>query len=579
MNDISTIRHSLAHIMAYAVKQLYPDVKFAIGPSIDTGFYYDFDLGHSLTTDDLKVIEAKMNEILKESFDFEHYFLNKTEAMQQFKDQPYKLELIAGIEDKEVSIYKCGDFIDLCAGPHVANSRELRSSAFKLTSVAGAYWRGDSTKPMLQRIYAAAFADKAQLKQYLYQIEEAKKRDHRKLGPELDLFFLHDTAPGMPYWMPKGLKLFNTLLDFWREEHEQRGYNEISCPQLNSRELWEISGHWAHYKDDMFCFEGNENKPFALKPMNCPNAVMVYKHKVRSYRELPLRLSDCDKLHRYEASGTLHGLLRVQSFTQDDSHNFIRQSQISDEINAILDIADRFYHIFGLTYKAVLSTRPEDFMGDVKLWDKAESELKEIMIKRFGEENFVLNEGDGAFYGPKIDIKMKDALNREWQMGTIQLDFQLPRNFDLTFTNENGEQEVPVIVHRVIYGSFERFIGLIIEHFAGAFPFWICPVQVGIVPVSENNFEYAKKVEEILRKAKISTELKLGDYGMGKKVNEFRVAKVPYVVIVGDKESEENTVSIKIRGGKQVNDIKLEKFVEDLKQLKEQKELNLKEEF
>lgn len=579
MNDINSIRHSLSHIMAYAVMKLYPDVKFAIGPSIDTGFYYDFDLGHSLTTEDLKVIEDKMHEILKEDFDFEQSYMNKIEAMQFFKNQPYKLELIAGIDDDKVSIYKSGEFIDLCAGPHVENSKMLRSCAFKLTSVAGAYWKGDATKPMLQRIYAAAFKDKAELKQYLFQVEEAKKRDHRKLGPELDLFFIHDTAPGMPYWLPKGLKLFNTLLEFWREEHEKRGYHEISCPQLNSRELWEISGHWAHYKDDMFCVEGNENKPFALKPMNCPNAVLVYKHKIRSYRDLPLRLSDCDKLHRHEASGTLHGLLRVQSFTQDDSHNFIRQDQISDEVNAILDIADLFYHIFGLTYKAVLSTRPDDYMGEIALWDKAEASLKEIMINRFGKENFILNEGDGAFYGPKIDIIMKDALNREWQMGTIQLDFQLPLNFNLSFANEKGELETPVIVHRVIYGSFERFIGLLIEHFAGAFPFWICPVQVGVVPVSENNFEYAKKVEQLLKDAKINTEIKLGDYGMGKKVNEFRVAKVPYVVIVGNKESEENTVSIKIRGGKQVNDIKLDNFIKELVKLKQSKALELKEDF
>lgn len=579
MQEIEVIRHSLSHVMAAAVQQLSPEVKFAIGPAIDAGFYYDFDLERSILPEDLEKIEAKMREIIKSDAEFRRSTLSKKEATAFFADQPYKLELIEGIEGDTVSVYTMGKFADLCAGPHVESTRDLRGAAFKLTSIAGAYWRGDSKNKMLQRIYAVAFASKEELKAHLFQIEEAKRRDHRKLGPELDLFFLHDTAPGMPYWLPNGLKLFNTLLNFWREEHEKRGYQEISCPQLNSRELWEISGHWEHYKDDMFCLDNKENKVLALKPMNCPNAVLVYKNKLRSYRDLPLRFSDCDKLHRNEISGTLHGLMRVQAFTQDDSHNFIRKEQIADEINAILDIANRFYDIFGLEYRTVLSTRPKDFMGDIKLWNKAEAELKDILVKRFGKENLSINEGDGAFYGPKIDIKMKDSLGREWQTGTIQLDFQLPLNFDLSFTNEKGERETPVIVHRVIYGSFERFIGILIEHFAGAFPFWISPVQVGIVPVSADNFEYANKLHDALQELGIRSPVDLTENSMGAKVNNFRKLKVPYTLVLGAKEQSENTVSVKIRGGKQINDIAVEKFTEIMKKLLKERTLELVEEF
>ena len=576
MQDIQTARHSLAHIMAEAVDELFPNVKFGIGPAIDNGFYYDFDIEKSILPEDLEKIENKMRELIKRDVPFEHSTMKKAEALEFFKNQPYKVELINGIEDEEVGIYKSGNFVDLCRGPHVENSRELRGVSFKLMSIAGAYWKGDSKNKMLQRIYAVAFENKDELKQYLFMQEEAKRRDHRKLGEALDLFFIDDTAPGMPYWLPHGLKLFNTLLAFWREEHEKRGYHEISSPQLNTRTLWETSGHWAHYKDNMFT-TGEENNPFALKPMNCPNSIIVYKRKVRSYRDLPLRFSDCDKLHRKEISGTLHGLFRVQSFTQDDSHNFIRPEQISEEINAILDIADRFYSIFDVKYQAVLSTRPEDFMGDINLWNRAEEALKEIMIKRFGEENFVLNEGDGAFYGPKIDLIMTDALGRQWQTGTIQLDFQLPRNFDIHFANEKGELETPVLVHRVIYGSFERFIGILIEHFEGAFPFWLAPTQIGIVPVGENDFEYAKEIKEKL--SAFRTEIDLSQSGMGAKVNNYRKMKVPYVLILGQKERENGTISIKIRGGKQINDIDVEKFIKIAYELNKEKELNLVEEF
>lgn len=577
MQDLQNIRHSLSHIMAEAVGELYPNVQFAIGPSIENGFYYDFDIEQTILPEDLKKIENKMRELIKRDVDFKHSTISKTEALKFFADQRYKMELIEGIEGDEVSLYQSGNFTDLCAGPHISNTRELRSVAFKLTSVAGAYWRGDSQNKMLQRVYALAFATQAELKQYLFQIEEAKRRDHRKLGGDLDLFFLDDTAPGMPYWLPHGLKVVNRLLAFWREEHEKAGYHEFSGPQLNSRALWEKSGHWEHYKENMF-ITGEESNPLALKPMNCPNAIMVYKHKVRSYREFPLRFCDCDKLHRKEISGTLHGLLRVQQITQDDSHNFVQETQIANEINSVLDIADRFYHIFGIKYQPVLSTRPEDFMGDIEVWNRAESELKQIMQKRFGAEGFILNEGDGAFYGPKIDLIMTDALGRKWQTGTIQLDFQLPRKFDLTFANEKGQLEVPVLIHRVIYGSLERFIGILIEHFEGAFPFWISPTQVGVVPVSENNFEYATAIKEQLVEQGFRTEINVSDIGMGAKVNAYRKLKVPYVLILGDKEQENKTVSIKIRGGKQINDLPQDKFLDIIENLNKNKSLHLIEE-
>lgn len=578
MEDIFNIRHSLSHIMAKAVLEMFDDAKIAIGPAIDNGFYYDFDIKTPILPEDLEKIENRMREIIKKDFDFVHTTWSKEKAREFFKNQPYKLELIDGLEDENVSIYESDGFVDLCKGPHVENSKFLRGAGFKLTNVAGAYWRGDSERPMLQRIYAVCFESKDEMKKYLFQVEEAKRRDHRKLGPELDLFFLDDTAPGMPYYLPHGLKLLNTLSTFWRAEHEERGYLEFSGPQLNSRKLWETSGHWAHYKDNMF-LTGEEENPFALKPMNCPNSIMVYKQKIRSYRDFPLRLASLDKLHRKEISGTLHGLFRVQTFTQDDSHNYITPDQIKDEINEILDIADKLYDIFGIKYHALLSTRPDDFMGDINLWNKAESELKEIMTKRFGEGGFEINEGDGAFYGPKIDLIMTDALGRKWQTGTIQLDFQLPRNFNLTYASSNGQLEVPVMVHRAIYGSFERFMGILIEHFAGAFPFWLSPTQIGIVPVSENNFDYAKLVASKLKDLGFRVETDLSENGMGAKVNGYRKMKVPYVLILGDKEQNDAKVSIKIRGGKQVNDIDLLDFVKVCQNLDKNKNIELIDEF
>ncbi len=573
-------RHSLAHVLAKAVTELYDNVKLAIGPYIDVGFYYDFDMDHVLTEDDFEKIQQKMSEIIKKNEDFVKKNISFKESLELFKKQEYKLELINDLKEKseDLSIYYLGnDFVDLCRGPHVSNTRELVNWSFKISSVAGAYWRGDIKKPMLQRVYVYAFPSKNELNNYLNFLEEAKKRDHRKLGPQLDLFFMDESAPGMPYWLPKGWKMFNILLDFWRKEHEKRDYQEISSPLVNHNILWKTSGHWDHYKENMFIVPVSEDQTFAVKPMNCPNAMKVYQKKVRSYRELPLRYSDCDVLHRKEVSGTLHGLFRVQMFRQDDSHNFITEDQISSEINSILDIADLFYGIFGLKYSPVLSTRPKNFMGDIKLWDRAENELKEILNSRY--KNYEINEGDGAFYGPKIDILIKDCLNRTWQLGTIQLDFQLPRNFDLTYTDKDGSQKVPVVVHRVIYGSLERFIGILIEHFAGKFPFWISPVQVGVVPIKSEHNSYAKEILEKLNINSIRSEIDHSDNNMGTKIKNFRQNMLPYIIIIGEEELKNQTISVRVRTGKQINNIKLDKFIEICNNMIENHVLELSEDF
>jgi threonyl-tRNA synthetase len=564
--DVSIGRHSLAHVMAQAVAELFPGTKLGIGPCIDDGFYYDFDLPKPISQENFPAIEERMKEILKSQVTLTREEYGSAEAaLAAFSGNPYKEELINELpEGDPVTAYHTGEgFTDLCRGPHVENTRELLGWAYKLHSVAGAYWRGSEKNPMLTRLYAYAFPKKDELKAHISRIEEAKKRDHRKLGPQLDLFFLHETAPGMPYWLPKGLKLFNTLLDFWRKEHEERGYQEISAPLINNHSLWVTSGHWEHYRDDMYVIPPREEggPTQVIKPMNCPAAMVVYNRTVRSYRELPLRFSDCDVLHRDEASGTLHGLLRVRMFRQDDSHNFLTREQIPSEINAILDIADKFYGVFGLSYKPVLSTRPDDFMGDPALWEEAEKVLHTSLSARFGDGGYTVNEGDGAFYGPKIDIIMTDALARQWQMGTIQLDFQLPGNFNLTYADRDGTLKEPVVIHRVIYGSMERFIGLLIEHFAGAFPFWLAPVQIGIVPVRENHNDYARNVASVLRKAGLRCEALLEDESMGGKVNQFRKDKVPYTLIIGDREAEDGTVSVKIRGGKQSQDVSLDAFI------------------
>ncbi|MGN1043833.1 MAG: threonine--tRNA ligase [Acutalibacteraceae bacterium] len=580
--DIHTGRHSLAHVLAKAVTELFEDVKLAIGPAIDTGFYYDFDMKHVITEDDFKNIEKRMLEIVNRHENFTKKMVGIDDALKLFKNQPYKLELIEGLKDKgeDMSVYYLGDdFYDLCRGPHVDNTKDLKNWSFKISNVAGAYWHGDEKNKMLQRVYVYAYPSKAELKEYLNFVDEAKKRDHRKLGPQLDLFFMDETAPGMPYWLPDGWKMFNILIDFWREEHEKRGYHEISSPLVNRDVLWKTSGHWAHYKENMFAIPLSEEQNFAVKPMNCPNAMVVYGRKTRSYRDLPLRFSDCDVLHRKEGSGTLHGLMRVQMFRQDDSHNFITEDQISSEINSILDIADLFYSIFGLTYSPVLSTRPKDFMGDIALWDKAEAELKSVLDARYGKDGYKINEGDGAFYGPKIDIMMKDALNRVWQTGTIQLDFQLSRNFNLTYTDKDGKQKIPVVIHRVIYGSMERFIGILIEHFAGKFPFWISANQIGIVPVRDEHIEYADKIAEKLRMSKLRVTVDKSEGTMGNKIKSFRKKLFPYIIIVGDKEIENGTVSVRVRTGKQINNISVDSFINECKKMVDNHSLDLTEEF
>lgn len=574
-------RHSMAHILAKAVVEIFgkDNVQLAIGPQIEDGFYYDFMLPRSLTPDDFSVIEKKMTEILKRKEDFSYREVSRDKALEEFKDQKYKVELINDLDsDAVISIYDTGDdFKDLCRGPHVANASELLSCAFKIKSVSAAYWRGNEKNDILQRIYVMAFESKELLKEHLSFLKEAAECDHKILGPQLDLFFMDSTAPGMPYWLPRGWKLFNLILDFWREEHEKRGYQEISSPLINHNSLWVTSGHWDHYQNNMFTIDVDENTTYGVKPMNCPNSIVVYKRKTRSYRDLPLRLSDCDVLHRKEKSGELNGLLRVQMFRQDDSHNFITENQIFDEVNSILDIADLFYGIFGLQYRPELSTRPADFMGDITLWDKAEAALKEILDTRYGQDGYDINEGDGAFYGPKIDIMMKDALKRQWQMGTIQLDFQLPRNFNITYTDSDGKEKTPVLIHRVIYGSLERFIGILIENFKGSFPFWISPVQVGIVPIGEDHIDYAKEIEEKLRETGVRCEAEFSESHMNKKIKYFRNYRVPYVIVVGDNEVENNTVSVNIRGGKQMKNIPLDSFVSLCNRLNKTRTLNLVE--
>ena len=567
---LQVYRHSLAHILAKAVIEIFgkEHVQYAIGPQIENGLYYDFVLPRSVTADDFKTIEDKMHEIIKRREAWTRKEVSRAEALELFKDQKFKTELIQELpEDETITIYYTGeDFVDLCRGPHVENSQELMGAAFEIRSASGAYWRGDEHKDQLQRIYVYAFPDKNQLKEFKKLLQEAMERDHKKLGPQLGLFMFDETAPGMPYWLPRGWKSYNAILEFWRGLHEERGYQEISAPVINNQKIWKTSGHWGHYKENMFIVPGereDETDYYAAKPMNCPNAILVYKNALRSYRELPFRISQVDVIHRKEKSGELNGLFRVQEFRQDDAHILLSEDQIADEITSIMDIAGEIYGTFGLTYSAELSTRPDDFMGDINVWNKAEAELKAILDKKYGPGNYDINEGDGAFYGPKIDLSMKDALGREWQMGTIQLDFQLPLNFDLKYAAKDGTVKQPVMIHRAILGSFERFIGILIENYKGSFPFWMSPYQVGVVPIRPEHNDYAKKVVAALKEAGIRVEVDYADKNMNEKVKVFRTMKDPYIIVLGDKEQAENTVSITVRGQKnQLHDVPLEKLVE-----------------
>lgn len=559
-STLQKMRHSASHVLAMAVLRLRPGAKLGIGPAIEEGFYYDFDLPEPLTNDDLPKLESFMREIIKADYKFEHLKLPRKEAEQRLKDQPYKLELLADIPDDPVSFYQSGDFIDLCIGPHVPSTGKI--GPVKLLAIAGAYWKGSEKNRMLTRIYGTAFETQSALDDYLKRRAEAEKRDHRKLGREVGLFMFDDTAPGMPYWLPKGVVVLNELIKFWREEHSARGYQEIKSPLINKKELFETSGHWEHYREQMFIADMGEEGLYALKPMNCPNAMVVFGSRPRSYRELPLRLSDTDTLHRFERSGTLNGLLRVREFSQDDSHNFVTEDQIKSEYQEILDIADRFYSVFDIKYRLRLSTRPDDFMGDPKLWDRAEKALEEILQKS-GKEYLVLPK-DGAFYGPKIDILMEDSLGREWQTGTIQLDFQLPRRFDLKYTDADGKEKTPAVIHRVIYGSLERFLGILIEHTAGAFPTWLSPVQVVIAPIADRNAKYAQKVNEELKMMNVRTEVDERNESIGKKIRDAELQKVPYILVVGEREEKEKKVAVRKRGKGDVGAIDLKKFSTEL---------------
>ena len=564
---LEVYRHSMAHILAKAVFELFgkDNVQYAIGPQTEDGCFYDFLLPRAVVKEDYADIENKMREILKRKEDFTCREVSKQEALEMFKNQKFKLEIINELsEDEKITVYSTGDdYVDLCTGPHVDNSQALLNVAFQVKSVSGAYWKGDEKNDSLQRIYLYAFPSKEELKAHLNFIKEAMERNHKKIGPQLDLFMFDETAPGMPYWLPNGWKMFNALLDFWRQKHSTHGYQEISAPLLNSRQLWEISGHWDHYQENMFLTNVDTDMPFAVKPMNCPNAIRVFARKPVSYKDMPLRYSETSCIHRKEKSGELNGLFRVQLFRQDDAHTFITDEQIETEIMDIMDIVGDLYSTFGLSYSAELSTRPDDFMGAPELWDRAETSLKNILDKKYGEGNYAVNEGDGAFYGPKIDLKMKDCLGRQWQMGTIQLDFQLPGRFDLKYVSNDGTQKQPVMIHRALFGSFERFIGILIEHFKGAFPFWMSPIQVGIVPIHSEHNDYAKEICDILQDNKVRFETDLSDKNMKEKIKHCKNFKVPYTVVVGEKEKTNRTVSINVRGtNKQIQDVPLEKFVE-----------------
>ena len=537
--------HTTSHIMAQAIKRLYPDVKLAIGPSVADGFYYDVDSETPLTAEDLVKIEAEMKKIVKEALPITRFTKSREEAIAYFKEkeEPYKVELIEDLpEDAEISFYQQGEFVDLCAGPHLMSTKPVK--AFKLTSLAGAYWRGSEKNKMLTRIYGTSFTKKADLEEYLNRMEEAKKRDHRKLGKELGLFMMREEGPGFPFFLPKGMVLKNTLLDYWREIHRKNGYVEISTPIMLSRHLWETSGHWDHYKENMYTTVIDDTD-FAIKPMNCPGGILIYQSEPRSYRDLPLRMGELGLVHRHEKSGQLHGLMRVRCFTQDDAHIFMMPEQIRDEIKGVARLIDEVYQLFGFKYHVELSTRPEDSMGSDEDWEMATEALRGA-LDDLGLP-YVVNEGDGAFYGPKIDFHLEDSIGRTWQCGTIQLDFQLPLRFNCEYIGADGEKHRPIMIHRVAFGSIERFIGILIEHFAGAFPTWLSPVQVKVLPISDKYMEYGEKVKAALEAANIRTEIDTRAEKIGYKIREARLQKIPYMLVVGAKEEEENTVSVRSR--------------------------------
>ena len=559
-----TYWHTCSHILAQAVKRLYPDVKLAIGPAIANGFYYDIDSPTAFTPEIMTQIEAEMRKICKEKLKLERFELPRAEALELMKDEPYKVELINDLpEDAIISFYKQGEFTDLCAGPHLDSTGRVKGNAIKLTACNSAYWRGDSNRQVLQRIYGIAFPKKDELDAYLKQIEEAKKRDHRRLGKELGLFTLMEEGPGFPFFLPKGMVLRNTLLDYWRKVHKKYGYQEISTPIILNKELWLRSGHWEHYKDNMYTtiIDGED---YAIKPMNCPGGMLVYKTEPHSYRDLPLRMAELGLVHRHELSGALHGLFRVRCFTQDDAHIFMTWDQMEEEIQNVVRLFDEVYSVFGLTYQIEVSTMPEDHIGDEKTWDFATETLKKA-ITDMGKE-FVINEGDGAFYGPKLDFHLADSLGRTWQCGTIQLDMQMPERFELEYTGADGEKHRPVMIHRVVLGSIERFIGVITEHFGGAFPAWLTPVQVKVLPVTDRAAEYADGVAKALDDAGFRVEVDHRSEKLGYKIREAQTMKIPYMVVVGDKDMENHTVSIRHRTGEDLGAMSLDAFTALLKE-------------
>ena len=538
-------RHTTSHIMAQAIKRLYPDTKLAIGPSIEDGFYYDIDRETPLVAEDLEKIEAEMKKIVKEDLPIKQYTMPRAEAIAYFKekDEPYKVELIEDLpEESVISFYSQGEFADFCAGPHLMSTKPVK--AFKLTSLAGAYWRGSEKNKMLQRVYGTSYPKKAELEEYLHMMEEAKKRDHRKLGKELGLFMMREEGPGFPFFLPKGMELKNQLLDYWREIHKKAGYVEISTPIMLSRHLWETSGHWDHYKDNMYTTV-IDDEDFAIKPMNCPGGILVYESEPRSYRDLPLRMGELGLVHRHEKSGQLHGLMRVRCFTQDDAHIFMTPEQVRDEIKGVVKLINEVYSLFGFKYHVELSTRPEDSMGSDEDWDMATEALRGA-LDDLGLP-YVVNEGDGAFYGPKIDFHLEDSIGRTWQCGTIQLDFQLPLRFNLEYTGADGEKHRPIMIHRVIFGSIERFIGILIEHFAGAFPTWLAPVQVKVLPISDKYMDYAQKVLDELNNSGVRAEIDTRAEKIGYKIREAQMKKIPYMLVVGAKEEEDGLVSVRSR--------------------------------
>ncbi len=554
--------HTSAHIMALAVQNLYPGVKFAIGPAIDNGFYYDFDTDHRFTPEDLEKIEDEMKRIVKGNHVLERFVMPRNEALEYFKqeEEEYKVDLIENLpEDEEISFYKLGEFTDLCAGPHLFDTKKVK--AIKLLSIAGAYWRGDENNKMLQRIYGTTYEKKKDLEEYLDRLEEAKKRDHRKLGRELDLFSIQEEGPGFPFFHPKGMIIRNTLEYFWKDEHVKRGYDEIKTPLILNESLWHQSGHWDHYKENMYFTHIDEGE-FAIKPMNCPGSILVYKSKLHSYRDLPLRWGELGLVHRHELSGALHGLMRVRSFTQDDAHLYILPSQIKEELIGVIELADYMYEIFGFKYHVELSTKPENSMGSDEQWEEATNGLREALEEK--GIRYIINEGDGAFYGPKIDFQLEDAIGRTWQCGTIQLDFQMPERFDISYVGKENERKRPVMIHRTIFGSMERFMGILIEHYAGKFPVWLAPVQATILPISDKFNDYAYELAKKMKESGIRIEIDDRAEKIGYKIREAQMQRIPYMLIVGEKEVSDGLVSVRKRDQGDLGQMKADEFIEQI---------------